>query len=74
MLFRSDGKPVTLDVSVKDAVKRMREMDEYANLFIGDGTGGTGGSTRNSSGGNLNVAELAKDPVKYREARKAGKI
>lgn len=69
-----EGKPVTLDVSVSDAVKRMKEMEEYANLFISEGTGGVGGSTRNSGGKELSKEELAKDPVKYREARKKGLI
>jgi hypothetical protein len=40
-----DGKPVTLDLPVKEAMKQMRETtDEYGNLFISDAAGGIGGT------------------------------
>ncbi len=68
-----DGKPVTLKLSPADAVKRMSEMDQYLNLFKGDGTGGLGGTTR-PGGKTPDIAELAKDPEKYRKARADGKI
>ncbi len=68
-----DGKPVTLELSPQDAVKRMTEKDQYLNLFKGDGTGGIGGTTR-PGGKPADISELAKDPAKYREARKAGKV
>lgn len=71
-----DGKPVTLDLAVSAAVKRMRELDEYLNLFEGDGPGGMGST--NKSGGKADdssVIDLAKgDPMAYRKARKDGKL
>lgn len=38
-----DGKPVVLDLSIGDAIKRMRELPEtFGNLFKSDAKGGTG--------------------------------
>lgn len=68
-----DGKPVQLDVTVEEAVKQMKDMDEYLNLFKGDGTAGLGAG--NTGGGKKpDVRALASDPAKYRQARKEGKI
>lgn len=68
-----DGKPVVLDLTIPEAVKQMKDMEEYFNLFKGEGTSGLG--VRSSpSGKQMDVKALAKDPQKYREARKAGKI
>jgi hypothetical protein len=67
------GKSVTLELSTAEAVKRMREMDRYLNLFQSEGVGGVGGITR-KPGGVVDLRELAKDPVKYREARQKGAI
>jgi hypothetical protein len=49
-----DGKPVDLDLSVSEAVKRMTEMPVHANLFASAASGGLGGGNhnRNGSGGN----------------------
>jgi hypothetical protein len=69
-----DGKPVTLKLSPKEAVKRMKEMDDYLNLFKGEGTGGMGGMNRGGSAKQTDLRELARDPAKYRAARKAGKV
>jgi len=68
-----DGKPVVIDITIPEAVKQMKDMDEYLNLFQGEGTGGLGASSK-STGKVADVRTLAKDPQKYREARKAGKI
>jgi hypothetical protein len=68
-----DGKAVTIDITIPEAVKQMTDMDEYLNLFQGAGTGGLGASSK-STGKVADVRTLAKDPAKYREARKAGKI
>ena len=68
------GKPVTLDLPVSDAIKRMKEMDQHRNLFKSMGTGGLGANTH-SSGKTLDIAALAKNnPEEYRRLRKAGKI
>lgn len=72
-----DDKPVTLTLTIPEAVKRMSEMDEYGNLFHTDGTGGIGSRSKPGKGGSDkdDAAELAKtDPVKYRQLRKEGKI
>ena len=68
-----DGKDVTLDLPVLEAVKRMSEQDDFANLFKGKGTGGTGSQNR-GGGKALDATDLAKDPAAYRAARKAGKL
>lgn len=68
----SDGKPKDLEMDVDQAVKTLKEQDDYANLFKGKGTGGTGGG--NSGAGKTDIHTLAKDPAKYREARKKGLI
>lgn len=68
-----EGKPVTLELSPKDAVKRMKEMDEFLNLFRGEGSGGVG--SRSQPGGKKpDLRTLARDPKAFREARKAGKL
>jgi len=63
-----EGKPVVLDLDVAAAVKRMKEMDTYLNLFKNNGTGGLG--TSNRTGGNEpDLSEIAKDPEKWRKFR-----
>ena len=67
----SKGRPVMVELSPSEVVKRMTEISEYQNLFKGKGTGGVGGSgSQQQQKGSL--AALAKDPKAYREARKAG--
>lgn len=69
-----DGKPVTLDLPVTEAVKKLSENTDFANLFKGKGTGGTGGQNR-GGGKASSLAELAKgDPAAYRAARASGKV
>jgi hypothetical protein len=51
----------------------MRDMEEYLNLFQGEGQSGLG-ATSKSTGKVADIRTLAKDPAKFREARKAGKI
>lgn len=68
-----DGKAVTIEITIPEAVKQMRDMDEYLNLFQGEGSSGLG--VRSSASGRAaDLKTLAKDPAKYREARKAGKV
>lgn len=68
-----NGKQVTLDLTPAEAVKRMREMDDYLNLFKGEGASGIGLPSRPSSKP-LDVEVLARDPVAYRAARRSGKL
>lgn len=70
-----DGKPVTLDLTIEEAVKRMSEMDEYANLFRTEGVGGVGSTNSGKSGKPLDVKKIAAtDPALYRKLRAEGKI
>jgi hypothetical protein len=68
-----DGKPVTLDLTPDEAIKRMKEIDKFANLFQGEGVSGLGGSTR-SGGTKQSAAEVARNPAEYIKARKEGKL
>jgi len=64
------GKPVKLTVTVKDAVKRMRDMEEHQNLFQGDGAGGLGSQNRGSKGKDKTLESAAKEgPEAYRAMR-----
>ena len=66
-----DNKPLILDLTVSDAVKRMKELEQYGNLFEGGKKSGLGGTGSQTMGGNLDIVEIAKkDPAKYRELRK----
>jgi hypothetical protein len=47
-----DNKPTVLDLTVTEAVKRMKDMDSHKNLFHSGATGGLGGG--NLFGGNAN--------------------
>jgi hypothetical protein len=68
-----DDKPITLDLTVADAVKRMKDQERFQNLFIADGTGGVGGMSK-TKGKKPDLLDIAKDPAKYRAARKDGTI
>lgn len=66
-----DGKPVTLELEVDQAVKRMTELEEFANLFKDSSSGGVGG--RNVPKGQpLDIKKMS--PEQYRKARAEGKI
>jgi len=68
-----EGKPKTLELTPADAIKRMKDEEEYLNLFRGEGAGGAG--LRSQPGGRKpDLANLAKDPAAYRKARKAGDV
>jgi len=70
-----DGKNVELDIPVHEAVKRMKEMDKYFNLFNVKGSGGMGTTNRPSGVKQTSADELArKDPQAYILARKEGKL
>lgn len=66
-----EGKPITLDLSPKEAVDRMKETEEYLNLFRGEGSSGAG--LRSQPGGKKpDIRSIARDPRAYREAKKKG--
>lgn len=67
------GAPVTLDLSPKEAVKRMSEQEKYFHLFKGKGVGGSGSG--NTGGGKpQDLAALAKDQEAYRKAKAEGRV
>jgi hypothetical protein len=68
-----EGKPVALDLDPTEAVKRMKELEHYQNLFKGTGVGGIGANNQ-PSGKKLDAKKLASDPAAYRQARKDGKL
>jgi hypothetical protein len=63
-----DGKPVTLDLSVQEAVKRMKDTPEkYGHLFKSTAQPGLGGS----GGAGSRPVDISKmSPAEYREYRK----
>jgi hypothetical protein len=68
-----EGQTVTLDLSPSEAIKRMKDEDEYLNLFRGEGSGGAG--LRSQPGGKKpDIKNLATDPAAYRRARKSGEV
>jgi len=67
------GKPVVLDLSPNEAVKRMSQMEEHFNLFQSDGERGFG-KFRAQKGKDVNIKDLAKDAEAYRKARKSGEL
>lgn len=72
-----DGKPITLDLTVEEAVRRMKDLpEEYGNLFKSGVAGGLGGSS--GAGGAADDGTPPSDPVKYRawreKQKKLGKL
>lgn len=64
-----DGKPVTLELTVPDAIKLMKDQpNKYGNLFESGVSGGLGVSS--GAGGGKGDNEPPRDPVRYREWRK----
>lgn len=63
------GQPVTLDLTVADAIKRMTEMEIHQNLFDSGGSSGLGGRNNGRTGGTGNTA-IPTDTKSFMEARK----
>jgi hypothetical protein len=65
-----DEKPIVMEYSVDEAVKRMTELPRFANLFedtMKSGIGGTG----NADSKKVDVARIAREnPAEYRRLRK----
>lgn len=65
-----EGKTLTLELSVHDAVKKMKENEEYFHLFEGTATSGIGGSSRSAQGSNdYDPEKPPSDPAKFRAWR-----
>lgn len=65
----TEGKTKQLDLSVAEAVKRMKEMPKYGNLFKSGATGGLGGS-RDGAGNRNGKDPKTMTPTEWREHRK----
>lgn len=73
-----DGKPVTLDLTVAEALKRMKDRpSDFGNLFksgVAGGIGGTSGSGIGGAGGaGGGAGQAPKDPEAYRKWREANR-
>lgn len=65
-----DEKPIILELTVPEAVKRMKELEQYGNLFEGGKTGGLGGTGSTTSGKPIDLVKIAtEDPEAYRKLR-----
>lgn len=71
-----DGQTKVLELNVNEGVQKMRENPDFANLFLVDGTPGTGTTTINN-GPVSPVAGPPSDPAAYRawreQQKKAGR-
>lgn len=66
-----DDKPVVMKYSILEAVKRMKELPKYQNLFEDNLKGGLGGRGNVGKGTPIDVVKLAKEnPAEYRRLRK----
>lgn len=66
-----DGGDIVLELSINDAVKRMRELKKYQNLFHTDKKGGLGSTGSTPSGKKVDLAKIARtNPKEYRRLRK----
>jgi hypothetical protein len=63
-------KPVTLELDPVQAIERLKAREEFQNLFLAEGSSGFGGGQKNKSSGQVDIAQLAKDPAAYRKYRK----
>jgi hypothetical protein len=63
------GEPISLELSVTEAVKRMSDMPEHGNLFNSGANGGLG-SFNAGSGSTLRGKRPPSDPTSYEEWRK----
>lgn len=68
-----EGKPVTLDLDPVGAVKQLKEISEFANLFISPATGGLGGGNlgKGGTGGGKPKHEMSTE--EYMAARRAAR-
>ena len=67
----AEGKPVTLDLTVAEAVVKMKELPKHQNLFKGEGFSGLNAGNRGGAIGAVDLVEAArKSPAAYRAARK----
>jgi len=62
---------IVMEYTIDEAVKRMKELDEYSNLFEDTMKGGLGGSKNTGNGKKIDPAKLAREnPAEFRRLRK----
>ncbi len=66
-----EEKPIVLELTVPEAVKRMKELPQYGNLFEGNKHSGLGGTGSQGKGGKIDVAKIAReDQAQFRKLHK----
>lgn len=65
----TEGKPITLELSPLEAVKRMKELPRFGNLFKSGATGGIGGTRAAQESGTKDLAKMGSE--EYRKHRKS---
>ncbi len=65
-----DGKAIVLELPIREAVKRMRELPKHGNLFEGDKAGGLGQRGNQGTPKKVDLKQLALNPAEYRRMRK----
>ncbi len=66
-----DEKPIILELSVSEAVKRLKELPQHGNLFEGSKHSGLGGAGSQGKSGKIDIAKIAReDQAAYRKLRK----
>lgn len=63
----AEGKPITLDLTVEQAIKRMKEMPKYGYLFKNTATAGLGTNGSVGKGGKVDPSKMS--PEQYRKWR-----
>jgi len=67
-----EGKPITLELSVPEAVKRMKDISRFANLFKSGATGGLGAGRDGGAAEKKSVKNpYSLSPAEFREWRKS---
>jgi len=70
-----DGKVEKISGSPREIIDKMSKAPKkFGNLFKNKSTGGIGAPPNAGTGNTSDLAELVKDPEKYREARRKGNI
>lgn len=66
-----NNDPITLELSPKEAIKRMKDLpEEYGNLFEGDSASGLGAGNIKGKEHAAKLSDILADPVKYQAWRK----